>query len=52
MEAISIKLPEDIIGTIKEIEETEQIDKATAVKKTFGESNREMEGGESYPVVS
>ena len=33
MEAISIKLPEDIIRAIDEIEETEQIDRAAAVKK-------------------
>jgi len=38
VEAISIKLPEDIIGTIKEIEETERIDKATAVKKLLAKA--------------
>ena len=38
MEAISIKLPEDIIGTIKEIEEMEQIDRATAVRKLLAKA--------------
>lgn len=38
MEAKSIKLPEDIIGTIKEIEETEQIDRATAVRKLLAKA--------------
>ena len=38
MEAISIKLPEDIIRTIKEIEETEQMDKATAVRKLLAKA--------------
>ena len=38
MEAISIKLPEDIIRTIKKIEETEQIDKATAVRKLLAKA--------------
>lgn len=33
MEALSIKLPEDIVRAIQEIEETEQIDRATAVRK-------------------
>ena len=36
--AISIKLPEDIIGIIKEIEETEQIDRATAVRKLLAKA--------------
>ena len=38
MEAISIKLPEDIIGTIKEIEEMEQIDRATAVRRLLAKA--------------
>jgi len=38
VEVISIKLSEDIIGTIKEIEETEQIDKATAVRKLLAKA--------------
>jgi len=38
VEAISIKLPEDIIRTIKEIEETEQMDKATAVRKLLAKA--------------
>jgi len=38
VEAISIKLPEDIIRTIKKIEETEQIDKATAVRKLLAKA--------------
>jgi len=38
VEAISIKLPEDIIRTIKVIEETEQIDKATAVRKLLAKA--------------
>ena len=36
--AISIKSPEDIIGIIKEIEETEQIDRATAVRKLLAKA--------------
>ena len=35
VEAISIKLPEDIIETIKEIEEMERIDRATAAIKLW-----------------
>lgn len=38
MEAISIKLPEDIVRAIQEIEETEQIDRATAVRKLLAKA--------------
>ena len=38
MEAKSIKLPEDIIIAIKEIEKTEQIDRATAVRKLLAKA--------------
>jgi len=38
VETISIKLPEDIIETIKEIEEMEQIDRATAVRKLLAKA--------------
>ncbi len=33
MEVLSIKLPEDIVRAIQEIEEMEQIDRATVVRK-------------------
>ena len=38
METISIKLPEDIIETIKEIEEMEQIDRATTAIKLLAKA--------------
>lgn len=38
MEAISIKLPEDVIRAIKEIEEMEQVDRATAVRKLLAKA--------------
>lgn len=38
MEAISIKLPEDIVKAIQEIEETEQIDRVTAVRKLLAKA--------------